>query len=76
MRLSMLTRFDPVSHFANSPDFFTDWGWQAGWVYVALRVVHSLIQSTFNKIEVRFSVFVLSSFVLIALTVNAARLAF
>ncbi len=37
MRLRMLTRFDPVSFFADSPDFFTDWGWQAGWVYVALR---------------------------------------
>ena len=37
MRLGMLTSFDPVSHFADSPDFFTDWGWQAGWVYVALR---------------------------------------
>ncbi len=37
MRLTMLTRFDPVSFFADSPGFFTDWGWQAGWVYVALR---------------------------------------
>ena len=46
------------------------------WVYVALRVVHSLVQTTVNKIEVRFSVFVLSSLVLIALTVNAARIAF
>jgi hypothetical protein len=43
------------------------------WVYVGLRVVHSLIQTTFNKIEVRFSVFALSSLVLIALTINAAR---
>jgi hypothetical protein len=46
------------------------------WVYFALRVVHSLVQTTVNKIEVRFGVFVLSSFVLIALTVNAARVAF
>ena len=46
------------------------------WGYVVLRVVHSLVQSTFNKIEVRFGVFVLSSLVLIALTVNAARIAF
>lgn len=43
------------------------------WVYVAIRVVHSFIQATFNKIEVRFSVFVLSSLVLVALTVNAVR---
>ena len=46
------------------------------WAYVALRVVHSLVQTLVNKIEVRFSVFVLSSLVLIALTVNAARIAF
>ncbi len=37
MRLRMLARFDPASFFASSPSFFTDWGWQAGWVYVALR---------------------------------------
>jgi hypothetical protein len=46
------------------------------WAYVALRVVHSLVQTTVNKIEVRFSLFALSSLVLIALTVNAARLVF
>jgi hypothetical protein len=46
------------------------------WVYVALRVVHSFVQTTVNKIEVRFGVFVLSSLVLIALTINAARVAF
>lgn len=46
------------------------------WAYFGLRVVHSFVQATFNKIEVRFSVFALSSLVLIALTVNAARAAF
>jgi hypothetical protein len=46
------------------------------WVYVGIRVVHSFIQATFNKIEVRFAVFVLSSLLLIALTVNAARAVF
>jgi hypothetical protein len=43
------------------------------WIYVGLRVVHSLVQTLVNKIEVRFSVFLLSSLVLIALSVNAAR---
>lgn len=42
------------------------------WVYVALRVIHSLIQATFNKVIVRFAVFMLSSLVLIALIVQAA----
>ncbi len=46
------------------------------WVYVALRVVHTFVQATFNKIEVRFSIFFLSSLVLIALTVNAAKVVF
>ena len=40
------------------------------WGYVGLRVVHSVLQATVNKIEVRFSLFLLSSFVLIALTVR------
>ncbi len=46
------------------------------WAYFASRVIHSLVQATFNKIEVRFGLFVLSSLILIALTVNAARAAF
>ena len=43
------------------------------WVYVGLRVVHSLVQSLGNKIIWRFSVFFVSSLALIALTFNAAR---
>jgi hypothetical protein len=43
-----------------------------GWAYVALRVLHSLIQATVNKVMVRFTVFALSSLVLIALIVRAA----
>jgi len=46
------------------------------WVYVGLRVLHSVIQATFNKIEVRFSVFVLSGLALVALTVKAVQAAF
>lgn len=46
------------------------------WAYVALRVVHSLIQVTINRVLYRFSVFVLSSVVLIWLTINAALLVF
>jgi hypothetical protein len=43
-----------------------------GWAYVALRVLHSLVQAISNKIVVRFAVFVLSSLVLLALIVHAA----
>ena len=47
-----------------------------GWAYVGLRVVHSLVQVTANKVIVRFSVFVLSSLVLIALILHAAMAVF
>jgi hypothetical protein len=40
------------------------------WAYVALRVVHSLVQNTSNKVMIRFGVFSLSSLVLIAITVR------
>jgi hypothetical protein len=46
------------------------------WTYVGFRVVHTLVQAIINKIEIRFGLFFLSSLVLIALTVNAARAAF
>ena len=41
------------------------------WGYVALRIVHSLIQATTNVILIRLSLFGLSSLCLIALTVHA-----
>jgi hypothetical protein len=47
-----------------------------GWAYVGLRIVHSLVQATVNRVLVRFGVFALSTFVLMALVVNAARAVF
>lgn len=41
------------------------------WAYVALRVLHSLIQATTNHIPTRFAVFFLSSLVLAALVIRA-----
>lgn len=46
------------------------------WSYVALRVVHSLVQVLFNHIITRFAVFFVSSLVLFALTGKAAMLVF
>jgi hypothetical protein len=40
------------------------------WAYVALRIVHSLVQATFNRVMVRFSVFSLATLVLMAFTVR------
>ena len=45
---------------------------QLAWGYVALRVVHSLVQATVNRVQVRFFIFALSSLVLMALVVRAA----
>ena len=44
---------------------------QIGWAYVGLRVVHSIVQASINRIIVRFSLFALSSLALIALVVHA-----
>ncbi|MEZ5570841.1 MAG: MAPEG family protein [Halioglobus sp.] len=44
------------------------------WWYVGLRLVHTLHQTLWNKIEIRFVLFSLSSLVLIALVVRAAQL--
>ena len=41
-----------------------------GWIYVAARIVHSLVQATVNKVTLRFAVFAFSSLVLLALIVR------
>lgn len=40
------------------------------WAYVGLRIVHSLIQATVNRVMLRFLVFALSSLCLMALTLH------
>jgi hypothetical protein len=42
------------------------------WAYVAIRVVHSIVQITSNKVMVRFSLFVISTLVLIVMALRAA----
>ena len=44
------------------------------WVYVGLRIIHSLIQVLVNKIELRFLVFALSNAPLFWLAFNAVML--
>lgn len=41
------------------------------WAYVILRIAHSLVQATFNKVSTRFALFLLSTLVLVALTLHA-----
>jgi hypothetical protein len=49
------------------------WALRLAWTYVAIRIVHSLVQTTWNKIEVRFALFALSSLVLVAMVVLAVH---
>ncbi|MCL9982581.1 MAG: MAPEG family protein [Erythrobacter sp.] len=42
------------------------------WAYVGLRVAHSIVQATFNRVMIRFALFALSSLVLMALILHAA----
>ncbi len=46
------------------------------WLYVGSRAVHSLVQATTNVIIVRFSVFMIASVVLLALSMRAALVVF
>ena len=46
------------------------------WLYVALRVVHSLVHATLNIVNLRFFVFIAGTFVLLALAIQAALAAF
>ena len=46
------------------------------WAYVALRVVHTLVQTTTNHITTRFAVFFVSSLALFGLAFRAAMLVF
>ncbi|WP_209347380.1 MAPEG family protein [Pontixanthobacter sp. CEM42] len=41
------------------------------WVYVALRIVHSIWQATVNKVSIRFLIFVTSTIALLVLAVRA-----
>ena len=46
------------------------------WAYVGLRVAHSIVQATVNRVIVRFALFALSSLVLVALILHAALAVF
>ena len=42
------------------------------WGYVFFRVIHSLVQTLGNKIELRFAIFVLSTLCLFVMVINTA----
>ncbi|ESQ90536.1 hypothetical protein ABAC460_08600 [Asticcacaulis sp. AC460] len=55
----------------NSPDLE-----YLAWLYVALRVIHSIVQATWNEAVVRFCMFIASSGVLGLLCLQTIRLVF
>src|SRR5262245_44559123 len=46
------------------------------WLYVGLRIAHSLVQAAVNAVIVRFAIFMAASLVLLVMTVRAALLVF
>lgn len=46
------------------------------WIYTGLRIAHSLVQATANKVMVRFVLYAISSVVLIVLIAKAAMTVF
>ncbi|NCP10660.1 MAG: MAPEG family protein [Sphingomonadales bacterium] len=46
------------------------------WAYVGLRIAHSIVQATINRVAVRFTLFALASLCLAALTLHAAIIVF
>lgn len=49
---------------------------QLAWAYVALRIVHSVVQATWNRVVVRFTLFSAATAALLLLAINAARATF
>jgi len=57
------------SHLAGTADSINV---TLAWIYVVLRIAHSLIQCTANFVPVRFGVFMLASLTLLAMTLRNA----
>jgi hypothetical protein len=55
-----------------------DAGFNAGlaWLYVALRIAHSLVQATINVVMLRFAIFMAATLVLLVLSIRAALMVF
>jgi hypothetical protein len=45
---------------------------QLAWAYVVLRIAHSIVQATWNRVIVRFALFSAATVALLVLAVNAA----
>jgi hypothetical protein len=56
----------------------TDAGLNAAlaWLYVTLRVAHSLVQATINIVMLRFAIFMAATLVLLVMSIRAALIVF
>ncbi|MDX9873738.1 MAG: MAPEG family protein [Spongiibacteraceae bacterium] len=54
----------------------TEFNIALAWAYVVLRIIHSLVQATINRVAIRFPLFLLGTLVLLILAINAARATF
>lgn len=55
-----------LMHFDTPLNVYLAWG------YVALRIVHSIVQATVNIVRLRFTIFLLATICLASLTIHAA----
>jgi uncharacterized MAPEG superfamily protein len=69
--LEQPTLFYAVIIFLHLSGGSTDLTRGLAWAYVALRIIHSLYQATVNRVPVRFAIFALATFCLIALALLA-----
>ena len=69
--LEQPTLFYAVLVFLHLSGGSTDLTRGLAWAYVVLRIIHSLYQATVNRVPVRFAIFALATFCLVALAVLA-----
>lgn len=69
--LEQPTLFYAVILFLHLSGGSTDLTRGLAWAYVLLRIIHSLYQATVNRVPVRFAIFALATFCLVALAVLA-----
>ncbi len=69
--LEQPTLFYAIIIFLHLSGGSTDLTRGLAWAYVVLRIIHSVWQATVNRVPVRFAIFALSTFCLIALALLA-----
>jgi len=64
--------FYALMFYLHLEELTPSWILYLAWAYVIIRVVHSLVQITSNKVIARFSLFVLGSICLLVMAIYAA----